>query len=187
VRFSRDRRGYVSVYLVDVPARQKRDAPRLLYWFRTPPGVKVGRDAFDEATRAAIESVHPDLTFDWEQIVNTPLPPPEVTPWRERRQQERAQKKALAALESEEPLVNDSEAGEPLSDAPEITGAQAADSGADPPDAAVRRVRRRRGRRGRRRSDAQPAPLADPESVHGAESSGTVEPDDQLFESGGDD
>lgn len=65
--------------------------PRLLYWFRTPPGVKVGRQPFDEATRRALEAQNPGMTFDWETIVSTPIPAP-IVDWRSRRRADRAAK-----------------------------------------------------------------------------------------------
>ena len=43
VRVSRDKRGYEHIYLIDATARRgKASRPRVLYWFRTPPGVMVG-------------------------------------------------------------------------------------------------------------------------------------------------
>jgi hypothetical protein len=92
----------VYVFLVDVPGKQAKGAPRVLYWFRTPPGLKVGRDAFDDETRSAIEALHPELQFDWQQIANTPLPPAEVITWRDRRRQERAFKKAALEHDGDE-------------------------------------------------------------------------------------
>ena len=104
VRFSRDKRGYEYVYLMDVPSRQGRGAhPRVLYWFRTPPGLKVGREPFDKAAQQALETRYPELTFDWKQIRETPKPPPDAgAPWRERRRLERAAKRARAAEEVRE-------------------------------------------------------------------------------------
>jgi hypothetical protein len=85
------------VYLIDTPARGDRGArARVLYWFRTPPGIKVGRDPFDEETRRTIERQNPDLLFDWQTIIATP-PPPEPEPWRERRRLERLAKQARRA------------------------------------------------------------------------------------------
>jgi hypothetical protein len=40
-----------------------------LYWFRTPPGVRVGRSALDEDAIRLIEEHHPDIRFDWPQIL----------------------------------------------------------------------------------------------------------------------
>jgi len=90
LKFSRDKRGYEHFYLVQ-PSNRGRARPRLLYWFRTPPGVKVGRSPFDPDMRRALEAQNPDLVFDWEAITHTPIPPPvEPERWRERRRLERA-------------------------------------------------------------------------------------------------
>jgi hypothetical protein len=63
----------------------------VLYWFRTPPGIKVGRSPFDPDMRRALEAQNPDVAFDWEAITHTPIPPPvEPERWRERRRVERA-------------------------------------------------------------------------------------------------
>ena len=102
VRFARDKRGYEYVYLVHAATRKGKSAkPRVLYWYRTPPGVKVGREPFDSDIRRELEKRHPGLTFDWDAIVSTPMPPPEID-WRERRRVQRAAKEARAALEQEE-------------------------------------------------------------------------------------
>jgi hypothetical protein len=42
---------------------------RILYWFRTPPGVRVGRAALDEDAIRLIESNNPELEFDWPRIL----------------------------------------------------------------------------------------------------------------------
>ena len=90
LRFSRDKRGYEHFYLVQ-PSNRGKSRPRVLYWFRTPPGVKVGRTPFDPDMRRALEAQNPDVEFDWEAITHTPIPPPvEPERWRERRRVERA-------------------------------------------------------------------------------------------------
>jgi ribonuclease E len=81
-------------------SRGRGEEPRVLYWFRTPPGVKVGREPFDEATRRALEANYPQLTFDWRKLGNIPTPPPDPRMWRERRKAEREAKKARAAEEA---------------------------------------------------------------------------------------
>jgi hypothetical protein len=103
VRFSRDRRGYEHTYLVhDSAGRGKPSRIRVLYWFRTPPGVKVGRQPFDDEARQKIELQNPGVSFDWNAIVSTSMPPiPEVEHWRERRRVERAAKVARRAEEEE--------------------------------------------------------------------------------------
>lgn len=96
VRFSRDKRGYEHVYLID--SSKERGRSRVLYWFRTPPGVKVGRAAFDPDTQRSLERQNPDVLFDWPQIVAARMPPPvPVENWREKRRAERAIKRAREA------------------------------------------------------------------------------------------
>jgi hypothetical protein len=41
----------------------------VLYWFRTPPGVKVGRAALDEDAIRLIEQLNPGIEFDWTRIL----------------------------------------------------------------------------------------------------------------------
>jgi hypothetical protein len=41
----------------------------VLYWFRTPPGVKVGRSALDEDAIRLLEELNPEVEFDWTQIL----------------------------------------------------------------------------------------------------------------------
>ncbi len=96
VRCSRDKRGYEYIFLMHAPSsrRGKPSKPRLLYWFRTPPGVKVGREPFDEAVRRSLEAQHPGIEFDWKKLSDIPVAPPDVEHWRERRRVERAAKQA---------------------------------------------------------------------------------------------
>jgi hypothetical protein len=98
LRFTRDTRGYEHFYLVQQTTnRRGKVRPKLLYWFRTPPNVKVGRQPFDDAVRRALEAQNPDIQFDWQAILDTPIPPPvEAEPWRERRRFERAARQAAA-------------------------------------------------------------------------------------------
>ena len=94
LRFSRDKRGYEHFYLVQpVSGRRGKTRQHILYWFRTPPNVKVGREAFDEQVRRALEAQNPDVEFDWAKLLDTPIPPPapDVERWRERRRAARRQ------------------------------------------------------------------------------------------------
>jgi len=103
VRVSRDKRGYEHIYLIDAAARRgKTSRPRVLYWFRTPPGVTVGRAPFDESVRRTLEAQYPDVTFDWEQLRKAAIAAPDVEPWRERRRVERAAKQARQVSERDE-------------------------------------------------------------------------------------
>ena len=94
LKFSRDKRGYENFYLLQPTVRGK-SRPRLLYWFRTPPNVKVGRTPFDPDVRRALEAQNPDVAFDWTAIVETPIPPADTERWRERRRVERAMRSSF--------------------------------------------------------------------------------------------
>ena len=78
LRFTRDKRGYETTSLVHTGRRGGRARQRLLYWFRTPPGVKVGRPALDEEAIRWIEEHNPDIEFDWPKILQAqpPAAPP---------------------------------------------------------------------------------------------------------------
>jgi len=72
LRFSRDRRGYENTYLLHTTRPHgDKDRPRLLYWFRTPPHLKVGRAAFDDDARRLLEDGHPDVDFDWARLLES--------------------------------------------------------------------------------------------------------------------
>ena len=49
--------------------RRGKPRSRILYWFRTPPGVRVGRSALDEDAIRLIEEHNPDVEFDWTRIL----------------------------------------------------------------------------------------------------------------------
>ena len=170
LRFSRDKRGVESFALVHTTTnRRGKVRPRVLYWFRTPPDVKVGREPFDPAVRRALEAQYPDITFDWRAIVETPIPSADADKWRERRRAERAAKHA-AALEAEpedapqdEAAAGDGGAAPPAMDlqhgampAAAVSTGQASTRG----DANGKRRRRRRGASGR-----APSPAAAPPST----------------------
>jgi len=60
----------------------------VLYWFRTPPGVKVGRAALDAEAIRRIEELNPGITFDWPRILKGQgIPPTESRPPFEARRQ----------------------------------------------------------------------------------------------------
>ncbi len=97
LRFSRDKRGYESFFLVhSSPGRRGKSRSRILYFFRTPPGVKIGRRLFEPDVRRALEAQYPDVVFEWDKLLNTPIPSPDVERWKERRRQEKAAKVAAA-------------------------------------------------------------------------------------------
>ena len=122
MRFARDKRGYEYVYLVHDSARGGRPSrPVVLYWYRTPPGVKVGRPPFDEEVRQRLEAQNPEIRFDWRAITSAQPPPPDAEHWRERRRAEKAAKQARIKEERDDAVPED---GEVVS---EVTAADGAD------------------------------------------------------------
>ena len=67
LRLTRDRRGFENTYLMH--ADRPGDRPRLLYWYRTAPGILLGRAPLDEDAIRTIEEQHPDIDFDWPAIL----------------------------------------------------------------------------------------------------------------------
>ena len=83
LRLTADRRGVENTFLVHVAA--PGEPPRVLYWYRTAPGLKLGRPALDDGAMRTLEAQFPDIDFDWPYIlemsamtpveVEAPLPP----------------------------------------------------------------------------------------------------------------
>ena len=67
LRLTRDRRGIENTFLMH--ADRPGDRPRLLYWYRTAPGITLGRRPLDEDAIRTIEDQHPDIDFDWPAIL----------------------------------------------------------------------------------------------------------------------
>jgi hypothetical protein len=172
-RFTRDKRGYQHFYLVEpIANRRGQVRQRVLYWFRSPPDIKVGREPFDEGIRRALETQNPDVTFDWRSILDAPIPSAETDKWRERRRAERAAKQAMssAAVDDESAELEDADAsaredeGAP-SRAPLEPAAAAAAAGES-----LRKKRRRR--RKRPAAAAGPMENAEPRETSAVEPSG---------------
>lgn len=179
VRFSRDKRGYEYVYLVHTPTRRgKPGRTRVLYWYRTPPGVRIGRKPFDEEVQRTLEQQNPGVSFDWEAIIATPMPPPDMTEfWRERRRAEKAARQERRAAEAEETArtTTDTSGAEPASDTRD------AEPNADlSADAAAPRKRRRRRRRGASGEQATSLEAPSDAADSASESDGSDPADDDL-------
>lgn len=67
LRLTRDRRGTENTFLMH--ADRPGERPRLLYWYRTAPGITLGRSPLDEDAIRTIEEQHPDIDFDWPAIL----------------------------------------------------------------------------------------------------------------------
>ena len=167
LRFTRDKRGYEHFYLVQPTTnRRGKVRTRILYWFRTPPNVKVGRQPFDDALRRALEAQNPGIAFDWQKIVDTPIPSADAEKWRERRRAERAERVARQvetetqepvgeSLNAEyEPAPSEETAEAPPTDVPEVRAAQPHEV----QQQHQQRRRRRRRRRGRPDRAQEPQP-----------------------------
>jgi hypothetical protein len=89
LRVIRDKRGYETTYLMHWYREGSRQRSRILYVFRSPGGVRVGRVPLEQDVLRQIESAHPDIAFDWhvirenQQIVEPSLEPRRRRPRRE--------------------------------------------------------------------------------------------------------
>jgi hypothetical protein len=91
LRLTRDRRGFENTFLMH--ADRPGDRPRLLYWYRTAPGIGLGRSPLDEDAIRTIEEQHPDIDFDWPAILALAevMTPEDEAPVRAQQQQQHRQ------------------------------------------------------------------------------------------------
>ena len=90
LRLTRDRRGTENTFLLHSDHSGGR--PRVLYWYRTAPGIILGRPPLDEEAIRTIEDNHPDIDFDWPAILalsEVMTPEDEVAPVRPKRKPRR--------------------------------------------------------------------------------------------------
>jgi hypothetical protein len=64
----RDKRGYETTYLMHLYREGHRQRSRILYVFRSPGGVRVGRGSLEPEVLREIEAQHPDIAFDWKDV-----------------------------------------------------------------------------------------------------------------------
>jgi hypothetical protein len=71
------------------------ERPRLLYWYRTAPGITLGRSPLDEDAIRAIEEQHPDIEFDWPAILalSEVMTPEDEAPQRPQQREQREARK----------------------------------------------------------------------------------------------
>jgi len=69
IRHSRDKRGYETTYVMHAyrPVHGPQRT-RVLYLFRSPSHINMGRHPLDEEIREALEHTHPDVSFDWSAL-----------------------------------------------------------------------------------------------------------------------
>ena len=89
LRFTRDKRGYESTFLLQNVRSDGATRSRVLYWFRTPPNVKVGRAVLDEDAIRLIEEANPGIEIEWSKVLKAKAPPPPRATIRERKPQRR--------------------------------------------------------------------------------------------------
>jgi len=68
LRVIRDKRGYETTYLMHWHRDGNKQRSGILYVFRTPGGVRVGREPFEPDVLRQIETQHPDIAFDWKSV-----------------------------------------------------------------------------------------------------------------------
>lgn len=92
LRLTRDRRGTENTYLLH--ADRPGDRPKLLYWYRTAPGIILGRAPLDEDAIRTIEDQHPEIDFDWPAILalSEVMTPEDEAPARPRQPEGRRQR-----------------------------------------------------------------------------------------------
>jgi hypothetical protein len=186
LKFSRDRRGYEHFYVVEpVLGRRGKTRQRVLYWFRTPPNVKVGRVPFDDDVMRALEAQYPGMRFDWEALRNTPIPSVEPEYWRERRRADRAARRAqdeedTDAAAGDQPTPDPPVADDPPADVAVLAIADpgpegvVSTAGAQPGGRNLAGQQRRRRRRRGQRQRGPVAATASGESGQSEPTSGTT-------------
>jgi len=106
LRVIRDKRGYETTYLMHWFRDGNRQRSRILYAFRTPGGVRVGRDPLGPEILREIEARHPDIAFEWKVILdNQQMVEPAVEQRRRRPRSEEAAPAPPAASSSAAPLA----------------------------------------------------------------------------------
>ena len=68
LRVIRDKRGYETTYLMHLYRDGQRQRSKILYVFRTPGGVRVGRDPLEPDVLRQIEAQYPDIVFNWQLV-----------------------------------------------------------------------------------------------------------------------
>jgi hypothetical protein len=70
LRVIRDKRGYETTYLMHWFREGSRQESRIIYAFRSPGGVRVGRVPLEPDVLRQIEARHPEIDFDWSAVLD---------------------------------------------------------------------------------------------------------------------
>lgn len=124
LRLTADRRGFENTFLLHVAA--PGEPARVLYWYRTAPGLRIGRPALDDSAMRSLEAQYPDIDFDWPYILEmgsmTPVEVEAPVPVRKRKPR---------------PAESDDVGDDRVVPSPVVPAVAAAESGDADPDAAV--------------------------------------------------
>lgn len=94
LRLTADRRGYENTFLLHSATPGER--AKVIYWYRTAPGLRVGRSALDDGAMRTLEEHYPDIDFDWPYILDvaamTPVEVEAPVPVRKRKPQPAARR-----------------------------------------------------------------------------------------------
>ena len=123
LRVTRDQRGYETTFLLH--SSRPGEPARVLYWYRTAPGIRVGRPPLDEDAIRALEEQHPDIEFDWPQLIEEAtlvVPDVDRRPERPRRKRpkEAAPSDTAATVETLAPTAPADEALAPAAPPPGV-------------------------------------------------------------------
>ena len=69
LRFSRDKMGNESTFVLHSGKARDKSHPQMLYLFRTPPNIQIGRHPLDAEAIRAVEEQNPTVTFDWRKML----------------------------------------------------------------------------------------------------------------------
>ena len=70
LRVIRDKRGYETTYLMHWYREGNRQRSKILYVFRSPGGVRVGRNPLEPEVLRQLERQHPEIQFDWKAVLD---------------------------------------------------------------------------------------------------------------------
>jgi len=70
LRVIRDKRGYETTYLMHWYREGSKQRSRILYVFRTPGGVRVGRNALEPEVLRQLQAQYSDIEFDWKAVLD---------------------------------------------------------------------------------------------------------------------
>ena len=115
LRVIRDKRGYETTYLMHWFRDGNRQRSRILYVFRTPGGVRVGRDPLEPMVQRELESRHPEIPFEWKVIrEHQQIIEPAVE---QRRRRPKSEEAAASEPPASPPVATAPGAGSPPGDA----------------------------------------------------------------------